>query len=375
MEAVRQLAPTVGVRPACWALGVARASSYRRHRPPDGVSEDRAAAPPARRPAPPRALRAAERPAVRALLPSPRFQDAAPAAVYATLRDEGTYLAAAHTLYRLLAAAGETRERRNQRAHPPYPKPERLATRPNAIWSGDITKRRGSAKWTDDSLSVILASFSRYVTGWLVAHHERASLAERLMAEAVEKPGIVAGRLTIPADRGPAMTSKPGAYRLADLGLTRTHSRPPVSNDNPYAEAPFKTRKYRPGCPARFGGMEDARAFCPAFFRWYNTAHRPAGIGLLTPAAVHHGRAAPIDEGRRKGLAAAAAERRVDQSAAGPNGNREGESVNSRGKCLSPIDRFRLSESATVAGRCRQATARACSSTPPPKSSLEGSNR
>ncbi len=308
MAQVAQLAPVVGVAAACRALGVARASFYRyRPGPLAAAAEDHDAREPALVPARshPRALSATERQVVLDVLHSPRFCDASPAAVYATLLDEGIYLASERTMYRLLAAAGETRERRRQLVHPPYHKPELLAPAPNQVWSWDITKLLGPAKWSYFYLYVILDIFSRYVTGWMVAPREHAALAERLIEETVTKQGVPAGPLTLHADRGAAMTSKPVASLLADLGITKTHSRPQVSNDNPYSEAQFKTLKYRPGFPERFASIEEARAFCQDFFRWYNAEHRHAGIGLLPPAVVHYGRARDAYEARSQVLAAA----------------------------------------------------------------------
>jgi putative transposase len=257
------------------------------------------------RPAPARALSEPERAAVLGELHSPRFLDASPAAVYATLLDEGTYLASQRTMYRILAASAEVRERRDQLRHPAYARPELLATGPNELWSWDISKLRGPVKWTYYQLYVILDVFSRYVPGWMVATRESAVLAERLIAETAAKEGIEPGQLTIHADRGTSMRSKPVALLLADLGVEQSHSRPHVSNDNPYSEAQFKTLKYRPTFPARFGSLEDARAFCATFFTWYNTQHRHAGIGLLTPADVHAGRAAEITVARAVTLDAA----------------------------------------------------------------------
>ena len=251
------------------------------------------------------ALSAGERQAVLDVLHSARFGDTAPAEVYATLLDEGTYLASERTMYRLLAAAGETGDRRHQRVHPPYAKPELLATAPNEVWSWDITKLLGPAKWTYFYLYVLLDIFSRYVVGWLVAEREQAALAEQLIAETATKQGISAGQLTLHADRGSSMTSKPVAFLLADLGITKTHSRPHVSNDNPFSEAQFKTLKYRPDFPPRFERIEQARAFCQDFFPWYNTQHRHSGLGLLTPDAVHHGQADAIHTARRQVLHAA----------------------------------------------------------------------
>jgi putative transposase len=322
MASATELAPVVGVTIACQTVGVGRASFYRHARQPPAVLE------PANRPAPaapwpgdageggspveraltpvhPRALSGAEQQAVLDLLHAPRFRDAAPAAVYATLLDEGVYLASERTMYRLLAAAGETRERRDQLVHPPYAKPELLATAPNQVWSWDITKLLGPAKWTYYYLYVLLDIYSRYVPGWMIAHREHAALAERLMAETIAKQGIPPGQLTLHADRGASMTSKPVAFLLADLGVTKTHSRPHVSNDNPYSEAQFKTLKYRPGFPDRFASIAEARAFGQAFFRWYNTEHRHAGIGLLPPEVVHYGRAQATYDARCQVLDAA----------------------------------------------------------------------
>jgi putative transposase len=230
--------------------------------------------------------------------------DLAPAEVYATLLDEGRYLCSLRTMYRILAAAHEVRERRNQLRHV-APTPELLATRPNEVWSWDITKLLGPAKWTYYYLYVILDIFSRYVVGWMVAHRESALLAERLIAATCAKQQIRPDQLTIHADRGSSMTSKPVALLLADLGITRTHSRPHVSNDNPFSEAQFKTLKYRPEFPDRFGSVEHARACCHPFFTWYNTAHRHGGIGLLTPAMVHYGHAESVCAQRAAVLAAA----------------------------------------------------------------------
>jgi putative transposase len=239
----------------------------------------------------PRALSAAERQAVLDVLHAPRFVDSAPAEVYATLLDEGTYLASERTMYRLLADRGESGERRRQLVHPAYTKPELLADGPNQVWSWDITKLLGPVTWSYYYLYVLLDIYSRYVTGWLLAECEQATLAERLIADTTAKQAIPAGQLTLHADRGTAMTSKPVAWLLADLGITRSHSRPHTSNDNPFSEAQFKTLKYRPDFPRRFANLDDARAFCHRFFAWYNTEHRHAGIGYCTPEAVHTGAA------------------------------------------------------------------------------------
>jgi putative transposase len=296
MRAVDTASGTLGTAAACDALGVARASVYRRRQP---------ARPKAARPAPPRALDLGERQAVLDMLHSERFIDQAPAQVHAALLDEGTYLCSPRTMYRLLTTAGEVKERRAQVRRPHYTAPELLATRPNEVWSWDITKLLGPVKWTYFYLYVILDIFSRYVVGWMLAPRESAALAERLIAETYAKQGITPGQLTVHADRGAAMTSKPVALLLADLGVTKTHSRPQVSNDNPFSEAQFKTLKYCPAFPERFGSLEDGRAFCQAFFHWYNTEHRHSGLGFLTPAVVHHGRAAAVRAHRAHVLTAA----------------------------------------------------------------------
>lgn len=279
MQTVQDVGLRLGVAPTCEALGLSRATYYR------GLSPK--AEPEPRRS--PRALLPEERGAVLDVLHEPRFVDLPPAEVYATLLDEGSYLCSERTMYRILAANREMRERRDPLRRPHYAAPELLATRPNELWSWDITKLLGPAKWTYYYLYVILDVFSRYAVGWMVAHRERASLAERLIEATCTRQGIVPGQLTVHADRGSSMTSKPVALLLADLGVTKTHSRPHVSNDNPYSESQFKTLKYRSEFPDRFGSLEHARALCGDLLQWYNHAHHHAGRGLLTPSDVHHG--------------------------------------------------------------------------------------
>jgi putative transposase len=242
----------------------------------------------------PRALSEAEEQVVLDVLHSERFVDMAPAEIHAILLDEGVYFCSVSTMYRLLARAGEVRERRRQATHPARVKPELVATGPNQVWSWDITKLHGPVKWSYFYLYSIIDIFSRYIVGWMIATAESAALAERLLADTIRKQHVDRGQLTIHADNGSSMASKPVAFLLADLGITKTHSRPHVSNDNPYSEAHFKTLKYRPDFPATFGSIEDARAFGAQFYAWYNTAHRHSGIGMHTPADLHHGRAAAV---------------------------------------------------------------------------------
>ncbi len=248
---------------------------------------------------PPLALSTAEEQTVLDTLHDDRFVDLAPPQVYAALLDEGSYLCSVRTMYRILERHQEVKERRNQLRRPQYVKPELLAERPNEVWSWDITKLKGPVKWTYFYLYVILDIFSRYVVGWMIAYRELASLAKKLIEETCEKQSIEEEQLTIHADRGSSMTSKAVALLLADLGVTKSHSRPYVSNDNPYSESQFKTMKYQPEFPERFGSIEDARSFCLPFFSWYNTEHYHSGLGYLTPEDVHYGRAEQIIKERQ----------------------------------------------------------------------------
>lgn len=284
MSAVVFLEPHVGIAAACASLAVARASYYR----------SLVLRAPTPRPSPPRTLTMAERQIVLNVLHEPRFCDLAPAEVYATLLDEGRYLCSERTMYRILADSKEVRERRAQRTHADHPRPELLATTSNELWSWDITKLKGPAKWTYFYLYVVLDVFSRYVVGWMVATEESATLANRLITEICERERIEPGQLTLHADRGSAMTSKSFALLLSDLGVNKTHSRPHVSNDNPYSEAGFKTLKHRPDYPARFGSMQDARAHLVDFFDWYNLEHHHGSLALCTPYEVHNGLAADV---------------------------------------------------------------------------------
>jgi putative transposase len=293
MQTVADVKARLGVAPTCAALGLARSSFYRYQQPPP-VSAPRRRSP--------RALSATERAGVLAVLHEPRFVDLAPAQVYTRLLDEDRYLCSERTVYRILAANQEVRERRDQLRHPVYQKPELLATAPNQVWSWDITKLLGPVKWTYYYLYVLLDIYSRYVPGWLLATQESAGLATQLITETCRRQRIDPGQLTAHSDRGPSMTSTSVALLLADLGVTKSLSRPHTSNDNPYSEAQFKTLKYRPDFPDRFGSLQDGRGFCRTFFGWYNTAHHHSGIGMMTPAAVHYGQAPRIRAARQQTL-------------------------------------------------------------------------
>jgi putative transposase len=297
---VRDLAHAVGVSTACAALSLPRSSFYRAQQPP----LPRLAIVTAR-PTPPRALSPTEKVQIREVLNSERFQDQAPREVYATLLDEGLYLCSWRTMYHLLDEFDEVRERRNQLRHPPYVKPELVATAPNQLWSWDITKLLGPEKWTYYYLYVILDVYSRYIPGWLIAERESAELAEALIATTCAKQGIVRQQLTVHADNGATMLAQTLAQLFSDLGITPSHSRPHVSDDNPYSEAHFKTMKYRPDYPSRFGSAPHARQWAHTFFTWYNRAHHHTALGLLTPEVVHYGQAPAVLAQRQRVLAAA----------------------------------------------------------------------
>lgn len=296
MHAVSTAAKDVGIASACAALGVARSSYHRWRKPPGAPPKPRRSG---------RELSQAERDAVLAELNSERFVDHAPVEVYATLLDEKRYLCSPSTMYRILRSKAEIGERRAQRRHVVYAAPELLATAPNQLWSWDITRLKGPAKWTYFQLYVILDVFSRMIVGWMIAHRESAILAERLIAQTCERQGILRDTLTLHADRGSSMTSKTVALLLSDLGVIKTHSRPHVSDDNPYSEANFKTLKYRPDFPERFGCLVDARTHVGSFVDWYNHEHRHGGIAHLTPHDVHYGRAEERLKARDSVLAAA----------------------------------------------------------------------
>jgi putative transposase len=293
---VNELATKIGVKSACEALNVPRSQVYRARQPK---------AEPMPRHSPSHALSAAEREQVRATLNSERFMDQAPRQVYAALLDEGTYLCHWRTMYRILASHDEIRERRLIRRHPVYKKPELLAVRPNEVWSWDITWLRGSYKWTNYPLYTVLDIFSRYVVGWMIAEVESSELAKQLVAETARKQGIQPDQLTLHADNGSPMKGKALSQLLVDLGITKSHSRPHTSDDNPFSEAQFKTMKYRPDYPNRFSSIEEARQWARRFFSWYNHDHYHSGLNLLTPASVHYKEAHAIQQQRQTVMSAA----------------------------------------------------------------------
>jgi putative transposase len=300
IEAARQLSQRVGVVGACRSLRVSRASYYRKINPIEEALDTVKTA--LLRAGEKRALKSSEQSEVVELLNSSRFVDQAPREVFAALLDEGRYLCSVSTMYRLLVKAGEVKERRDQLRHPAYSRPELVARGPNEVWSWDITKLLGPVKWVYYYLYVMIDIYSRYVVGWMVANKESGVLAERLIEESLRKQEVEARQLVIHSDRGAPMKSKPVAMLLADLGVTKSHSRPRVSNDNPYSESQFKTLKYSPEFPARFGSLEDARGFSGRFFGWYNQHHHHSGIGLLTPEVVHYGKASEVIAARQRVL-------------------------------------------------------------------------
>lgn len=293
IDATESLGRTVGISAACQALNVSRSSLYRARQP---VSE------PTPRPTPERALTEAERKTVRDELNSERFQDASPRQVFATLLDEGAYLCSVSTMYRVLDEYGEVCERRNQLQHPTYHKPELVATAPKQVWSWDITKLRGPVTWSFFYLYVILDIFSRYVVGWLIGERETAQQAHQLIDQTCARQNIDRDELTLHSDRGGPMRSQSVAHLLSALGVTKSHSRPYTPDDNPFSEAQFKTLKYRPDFPTRFGSRSEAQRFCQSFFHWYNNEHYHSGIGLLTPASVHFGQMVSVVEQRNRVL-------------------------------------------------------------------------
>jgi putative transposase len=291
-----ELVSKIGVKGACEVLNVPRSRIYRQRQPKVA---------PAARPTPAHALSDAEKASVRETLNSQRFMDQAPRQVYAALLDEGTYLCHWRTMYRILHSHNEVHERRLIRRHPTYQKPELLAERPNEVWSWDITHLRGAVKWSGYKLYTVLDIFSRYVVGWMLAEVESSQLAKRLIAETTRKQGIQPEQLTLHADNGSPMTGKPLSQLLVDLGITKSHSRPHTSDDNPFSEAQFKTMKYRPDYPDRFDSIEAARQWARTFFAWYNTQHYHSGLNLMTPASVHYGAADAVRQHRQSVMIAA----------------------------------------------------------------------
>jgi putative transposase len=296
--AVAELVPLLGVKPACALTGRSRATHYRVLRPPTF-------GPRPRRATPPNAMTEVERVEVLGLLRSPAYCDLAVAQVWARELDAGRYHCSISSMYRILRSVGEVGERRSQATHPARVKPELVAAGPNEVWSWDITKLKGPDRGVYYDLYVILDIYSRYVVGWTLAASESGELAKDLITDAITRQGVGRDQLTIHADRGTSMTSKPVSQLLVDLGVIRSHSRPHVSNDNPFSESAFKTLKYCPAFPDRFGHIADARAFCETFFGYYNHEHRHTGIGLHTPASVHYGTAHEIRAQRAVTLEAA----------------------------------------------------------------------
>lgn len=290
MTAAEELSKEIGILAACAALGVPRASFYRARKPkgPSGP-----------RPRPKRALSEAERKEVLDICHSEAFVDKAPRTIQATLMDRGVYLCSSRTMYRILGAAGEVKERRDQARHPAYVKPELCAAAPNQVWSWDITDLKGPVRGARYKLYVTIDLFSRLVVGWTVQEKEDENLAKEFHRQTFLQHGIGPFELTLHSDRGPAMVSRTVATLLSDLKVTKSHGRPHVSDDNPYSEAQFKTLKYHPEFPERFGSIEDARSFCRRYFHWYNHHHRHSGIGMMTPASVHEGRAQEVHAARQ----------------------------------------------------------------------------
>lgn len=300
MRAVTALSKQADIQSTCAALGVPKASYYRWQKKQEELGEHMAI-----KKKPPLKLSDLERQAVLNILNNERFVDQSPGEIFNILLDEGTYLCSERTMYRILTDEKQVRDRRTQSRTNHYEKPELLAEVPNQVWSWDITKLKGPQKWSYFYLYVIIDIYSRYVVGWMVADRESAGLAQQLISETCRKQGIYPGKLTIHADRGSSMKSKAVAHLLADLGVTKTHSRPYTSDDNPFSEAQFKTLKYCPEFPKNFGCIQDSQVFCRAFFKWYNHEHRHSGINRLTPSTLHHGVAQKVLDNRNRVLAKA----------------------------------------------------------------------
>ena len=280
MEMSKSLSASIGVVAACGVLGLPRSYWYRQQQPHENK-------PPRR--APPRTLSDEACEQIRTVLNSERFRNQAPRQIYATLLDEGVYYCHWRTMYRILAQHDEVQERRQQRTHPRYTKPELLATAPNQLWSWDITKLKGEVRLTYYYLYVILDIYSRYVVGWLLDTAESEQAAHKLIVQTCTKQGIIPGQLTLHADRGPSMMAKSVEQLLLDLDVAKSHSRPYTPNDNPFSEAHFKTLKYRPDYPGRFASYEQSAAWAATLFEWYNNQHYHTALKLMTPVSVHYG--------------------------------------------------------------------------------------
>lgn len=271
----------------CETLGVNRSTWYN-HLAPKTTPEGRT---------PPRKLAESERAEVLRTLNSETFQNESVPTVYAKLLDKETYLCSQRTMYRILKDQKQTRPRRHEREHPNYHKPQLVATGPNQVWSWDITRLKGPKSWIFYELYVVIDIYSRCIVSWCLSEHESGEQAKALIKAACIREGINKHQLTVHSDRGRAMRSKQLSDLYGELGIIRSLNRPRVSNDNPYSESQFKTLKYRPDYPDRFGSIEDARTHLRAFFEWYNTEHRHSGIAMMPPAEVHAGRSEEI---RRK---------------------------------------------------------------------------
>jgi len=297
MSAISNSSDLLDLRSACDAIGMPRSTYYRGLKQPRGARTTSSRHP--------RALSGQERQQVLDQLHAERFVDQAPAEIYSTLLDEGIYLCSVRTMYRILNQAHEVKDRRRQRSKRNYKKPELLAAAPNQVWSWDITKLKGPMKWNYFYLYVIIDIFSRYVVGWMVADRENSIHAKNLIGTTAERQKIEPDTLTLHSDRGAPMKSKVTGQLLADLGITKSLSRPSVSDDNPYSEAHFKTVKHNPWFPECFGSIQDANSYCRMFFNWYNNEHKHSGIGFVTPNQLHHGAAKEIIENRKQVLKAA----------------------------------------------------------------------
>lgn len=276
---------------ACKAIGWSRSRYYRQLKPVPVSPSNTEKAVKCRNK---RALTPEQSDQILSELNSERFLDCAPRQVWATLLDEGIYLCSWRTMYRILSQHHQVNERRKTRRHPKYVRPELAANGPNQVWTWDITYLKGAVRGEFYYLYVVIDIYSRMVVGWLLADRECAELSKRLLEKTYQKHKVQPGKLTIHADRGAPMKSKSVQQLLADLDVQPSHSRPRVSNDNPFSESGFKTLKYCPDFPARFGSEVEAESFCKEYFIWYNERHYHTGIALLTPACVHYGQAEEV---------------------------------------------------------------------------------